>query len=401
MPDSASKTFPELDFNEPHDSDHAFLARFAALAPFARSTTGPFFSFRHRNAEALFSDENSRQIETEMLLFRAITSGPIMTVFQNAMLTANGEAHVRRRTPVARTFAFKLMDGMRGEIRALAERLVVEYKGKGAFDFLDRIAQQIPARMIARILGVPQEDLPLFTDWVNASARAFGPFNPEDQPHIETSLAAFADYVTRLLNARRAEPKEDFLSDYVRVTAEDGVLNEDEIRTQIMGLILAGSETTRTSICATLSQLLQHPDQWRAFCADPDGLKKQVIAEGLRYDPAIGGVPRVLKRDVEIEGYHMPEGALVVISFLAGMRDPELHARPDEFDIHRTDHPRWPLGFGAGAHRCLGEALARAELEETLAVIARDAPNTTLVVAPKITGLGGIRRIDKMEVAFA
>jgi cytochrome P450 len=256
--------------------------------------------------------------------------------------------------------------------------------------------------MIARILGVPQADLPRFMAWIDDTARAIGFFPPEMRDRIETSMVAFAAYVTELLEARRADPREDFLTDYVRATAEDGVLNEDEVRTQIMGLILAGSDTTRTSLAATLSQLLQHPEQWRAFCADPDGLKKRVVEEGLRFDPAVSGVPRILKQDMEVDGYMLQAGSLLVISFLTALRDPDVFANPDQFNIHRTDQPRWHLVFGAGPHRCLGEALARAELEETLAVIARDAPNTTLVGdPPRVEGLAGIRRIDRMETVLA
>jgi cytochrome P450 len=401
----AAESIPDLEFVDstaPFGGDHAYLARYVAKAPFARSPMGPIIAFKHKYAEALINDEVSRQIELESLMLRGIASGPIFTLFQNGMLTANGDVHRRRRQPVARTFAFKLMEGMRPEIRALAEELVRERKGKGRIDFLAEIASQIPARMIARILGVPQEDLPRFLGWVYDTARAIGLFPDELRPRIEASMTAFAAYVTGLLEDRRAHPREDFLTDYVRAAAEEGVLSEDELRTQVMGLILAGSDTTRISLCATLSQLLQHPEQWRAFCADPEGLKKQVVNEGLRFDPAVSGVPRILKQDLELDGYRLPAGSIVVVSFLAALRDGDVYAHPDAFDISRTDHPRWHLVFGAGPHRCLGEALARAELEETLAVIAREAPGTTLIgEPPRIEGLAGIRRVDRMEVALA
>lgn len=402
---SPGKPIPAIEFVEStasHGGDHAFLAQYVSQAPFARTPMGPILAFQHKHAEALINDEVSRQMELEIMMLRGISEGPIFTLFQNGMLTANGEVHRRRREPVARTFAFKLMDSMRPEIKALATKLVTQHKGRGPIDFLNEIAGQIPARMIARILGVPQADLPVFMSWIEDTARAIGMFPPELRPRIEASMAKFADYVTSLLEARRANPREDFLTDYVRATAEDGVLSEDEIRTQIMGLILAGSDTTRTSLCATLSQLLRHPDQWRAFCADPDGLKRQVVNEGLRFDPAVSGVPRILKQDIEIDGYQLPAGSIAVVCFLTALRDPDVYAQPNRFDITRTDHPRWHLVFGAGAHRCLGEALARAELEETLAAIAREAPNTTLVGAPPtIEGVAGIRRVDRMEAALA
>jgi len=90
----------------------------------------------------------------------------------------------------------------------------------------------------------------------------------------------------------------------------------------------------------------------------------------------------------------------VSICLLSAMRDERLYADPFKFDIFRADHPRWHAAFGTGAHRCLGEALARAELEECLAAIARLAPDTKLLRAPVVRGLNGIRRIDQMRVAL-
>src|SRR6185295_16223580 len=113
-----------------------------------------------------------------------------------------------------------------------------------------------------------------------------------------------------------------------------------------------------------------HPSQWRGFCEDPDGLKKGVVSEGLRFEPVISAIPRFSVRDFEIDGYHVPAGTLIGPSIVSVLRDEETYAEPERFDITRTDHPRWHPIFGAGAHRCVGEALARAELEETLAVIA-------------------------------
>ena len=151
----------------------------------------------------------------------------------------------------------------------------------------------------------------------------------------------------------------------------------------------------------TLASLLAHPEQWRAFCADPDGLKKGVVAEGLRYQPIVSGIPRVAIEDMDIDGYRIPAGTPIAVSLLSALRDPEVYADPETFDITRTDHPRWHPIFGGGAHRCVGEALAKAEMEETLATIARLAPNTALVgEAPKLEP-GAIRQVSAMQVAFA
>ncbi|HYD72606.1 MAG TPA: cytochrome P450, partial [Candidatus Binatia bacterium] len=284
---------------------------------------------------------------------------------------------------------------------ALAAELVEPRIGAGPIDFVNEIAAQVPARIIADILGIPRSDLPVFMRWIADTAESLGFVDLSRREQIEQSLVEFNAYVEGLLSVRRQEPRGDFLSNYVHTTQAEGQLSDAEIRTQVLGLILAGSDTTRGSLCLTLAHLLRHPDQWSAFCADPDGLKKGVVAEGLRYDPIVSGVPRVALRDLEIDGFLVPAGTPIAVSLLSALRDPEVYAEPDKFDIARSDHPRWHPIFGGGAHRCLGEALARAEMEETLATIARLAPNTELVGAAPKPAPGAIRQVDQMRVAFA
>jgi len=177
-------------------------------------------------------------------------------------------------------------------------------------------------------------------------------------------------------------------------------LSLGDLRWQVVTLIIGGSDTTRLALCSTLALLLSHPQQWQAFCQDPEGLKKQVVQESLRFEPPIASFARVPLKDIELDGVVLPAGLPVSLCLLSAMRDERVYADPFTFDIFRGDHPRWHPAFGTGAHRCLGEALARAELEECLAAIARLAPNTKLVQAPTVRGLTGIRRINQMRVAF-
>jgi len=115
----------------------------------------------------------------------------------------------------------------------------------------------------------------------------------------------------------------------------------------------------------------------------------------------VSGIPRVALNDMEVEGFLIPAGAIIAVSILSVLRDPDVYTDPETFNIHRTDQQRWHLAFGAGAHRCAGEALARVELEETFAAIARLAPNTRIVGPNPTLNPGAIRTVDKMIVAFA
>jgi cytochrome P450 len=391
---------PEIPWTTDENDAHAMLRGLREQAPMARTPIGMVMALHHRHIDLVTSDA-TRQLETEMLMMQGITSGPIFEMISSGMLFANGETHRKRRAPVSRTFAFKLMDAMRPKVTEVATELVEPRIGAGPVDFVGEIASQIPARIIADILGIPRADLPVFMQWIKDTADSLGFIDKSRQEQIEQSLVAFDAYVDDLLDERRKAPRGDFISQYVATTTEDRELSEKEIRTQVLGLILAGSDTTRGSMCMTLAHLLRHEDQWRAFCADPDGLKKGVVAEGLRYDPIVSGIPRVAVRDIDVDGFLVPAGFPVGVSLISALRDPEVYAAPDKFDIRREDHPKWHPIFGAGAHRCVGEALARAEMEETLVAIARLAPNTKLVGEFPRLKPGPIRQINAMQVAFA
>lgn len=396
---------PTVEFaqNSPEASSYDMFNQWREATPLVKVPIGfghMVLALRARTVEQIVGSE-TRQLETESKILQGVFDGPIYDFIAQVMLFANGDVHQRRRQPVARTFAFKLMEAMRPKAAAIAAELINERLGKGPFDYVNEFAAQIPARIIADILGIPRSDLPVFMQWISDTAEAIGFIDVARRPQIEESLVAFNAYVDKLLADRRANPRGDFLSDYVAATAASGDMTEGEIRAQVVGLILAGSDTTRNAMCMTLFQLLQHPEQWRALIADPDGLKKKASEEGLRYEPVVAGIPRVALDDMAVEGYLIPGGAMISVSLLSVLRDPEVYANPDSFDIHRTDQQRWHLAFGAGAHRCAGEALARVELEEVLAAIARLAPNTRIVGAAPRLNPGAIRTVDQMRVEFA
>jgi cytochrome P450 len=406
---TALKTYNDIpvldwDLQNPVASSYDLFKDLREQTPLVKVPMGMgsmVMALRARMVDQIVSPENTRQLETELKMMQGIFDGPIFDFVAQVMLFANGDAHQRRRQPVARTFAFKLMEAMRPKAAAIAAEIINDHLGKGPVDFLKDFAAQLPARIIADILGIPRADLPVFMRWISDTSESIGFVDVSRRADIEQSLTEFNAYVDQLLADRRSNPRGDFLSDYVAATAASGDLTEQEIRAQVVGLILAGSDTTRNSMCMTLSQLLHHPDQWQALCADPDGLKKKASEEGLRYEPVVSGIPRVTTRELEIEGFLIPPGAITMVSILSVLRDPEVYVDPETFNIHRTDQQRWHLAFGAGAHRCAGEALARVELEETLAAIARLAPNTRVVGAAPRLNPGGIRTVDQMQVEFA
>jgi cytochrome P450 family 103 len=377
---------------------HMILREAREKAPVGRSSIGMAFALRARHLDTVLSDA-TRQIETETLALQGVIDGPIFDIRKNSILFANGDAHRRRRQPLARTFAFKLMEGMRPKAALVAEELIREKLGAGAIDFVEDISGRVPAYIIADILGIPRSDLPRFQRYVQDAVDTLGFFDQSRRAELEASNREFLAYVGDLLDDRRRSPREDFLSEFAAATRESGEMSEEEIRVDVIALIVAGSDTTKNSIAMTLALLLRHPEQWKAMCADPEALKKGATAEGLRYEPVAMGVPRIAARDFDLDGFTINAGRVTIFSIVSASRDPEVYARPDAFDIHRTDHPRWHFAFGGGAHRCLGEALARVEIEETLAAAARLAPNAKLESMP-VMGNDPIRAVRNMTISL-
>jgi len=379
---------------------HAAYRDARAISPVIKNQMGIATGLRARHMETILSDA-TRQMENETLMMQGVIDGPLWDLRSNSILFANGDAHRRRRQPLARTFAFKLMEGMRPRAAAVAEDLVRANLGAGEIDFLNDVSADVPARIIAGVLGIPESDLPYFKGLVEEAVQTLGFFDQSLRPKYEANAVEFGEYVGRLLDDRRKTPRGDFLSEFAAATKESGEMSEAEIRADVIALIVAGSDTTKNSIAMTLNLLLEHQDQWRSMCADPDAHKKGAAAEGLRFEPVALGVPRFSVSPFELDGYDITPGMLIFFSIVSACRDPDVYANPDAFDITRADHPRWHFAFGGGAHRCLGEALARVEIEETLAAIARLAPNTKVTGPRPAMKAAPIRAVDQLKVAFA
>jgi cytochrome P450 len=293
-----------------------------------------------------------------------------------------------------------MIQDLRPHIRALADRLIDGLAGRGGADFLADFAAPLPARLIAGILGIPEAEAADFAAKVYTMTRGLGSFRDEDLPEIETAASGLIGYVERQLADRRRAPRDDFLSTYIARVDEDGALDETETLIQIVSVIIGGSDTTRFGLTSTLSQLLQRPDQWEALRADP-ALAPGAVLEGLRFEPPVGSIGRVVTQPVEIDGVLLTPGSLLSLSFVSGQRDETVFSDPHAFDIARRDHPRWSLSFGHGAHRCVGEALARAEMEEALIALSQRLPDLRLAGDPPTPkGHSGIRGITAMPVAW-
>ncbi|WP_247750867.1 MULTISPECIES: cytochrome P450 [unclassified Rhizobium] len=266
------------------------------------------------------------------------------------------------------------------------------------FDFAEMYASKLPALTIASVLGLPSTDAPFFTRLVYKVSRCLSPsWREEEFAEIEASAIELQDYVRATVTDRSRRISDDFLSRYLKAVREEGALSPIEEIMQLVLLILAGSDTTRTAMVMLPALLLQDPVVWSSLCRDQSGVAA-AVEEGLRFEPPVGSFPRLALEEIDLDGYVLPKGSLLALSIMSGLRDEKHYEHSQLFDVTRKQM-RWHLGFGAGAHRCLGEALARVELQEGLRTLLRRAPNLGVTGDwPRMIGHGGIRRATGMAV---
>lgn len=397
---AAVEDLPVLSVADLDADPHGMFRRYRAAYPFVRHETGGFLLLRHADIERLGNDSRIAASETAHPKRYGVTTGALFDFFEQGMLTANGTVHRRRRSPFSRSFAARTMADLRPHIRRSAEELIESWYADGQVEFASQFAAQLPARVIGDLLGLPRADIPSFTELVYSVTRFISAsILPDEIPESEAACQQLRDYVIKTLEDRRRAPRDDFLSDFLRKADAAGELSPLEIIFQIVQLIVGGTDTTRVAIVVQLALLLQHRGQWDAVCRDPS-LIPGAVAEAMRFEPSVASFIRVTTEDIEIGGAVLPARQFLILSTMSAARDEEAHERPDVLDIRRSGQQRPLPAFGAGAHRCIGGALARIELEESLAALAARIPQLHLDEAPVIKGHSGIRRVDTMQISW-
>lgn len=355
---------------------HTGFAKYRQIAKMIKMGDNSIFTnlIHYKDVEGMMTDGRTIQLETQSLEMTGITEGELHKFYANSMLTSNAPHHAKRRRPASRAFAFKLIQAWRPRIRSMVMEMIDNVKDDRKINFLENIASPLPAYLIAEFLGAPNDDAPYFASRVYSMSRGLGSFSSETLPDIENATKDLTAYVSNLLEQRRQNPQDDFLTDYLRIVEESGELSDDEMLIQIVTLILAGSDTTRFGLTALFYNLLAHREQWQAVCENPE-LARNAVTEALRYEPPAASIARVVIEPFELHNHKLTEGTVLALSIISAQRDETIFADPHTFNIMRTDHPKWSLSFGGGVHRCLGEALARAEMEEVLIAISQKLPD--------------------------
>lgn len=356
----------------PHDI-FGDVRKAQSCAPIAIGPLGPEILSYELSREML-RDNRFRLPPGITLAAQGITSGPLFDKMTSSLLGLDGAPHVRLRKLVSKAFTPRATARLQDTIHEVINGLIDRVMDEGRCDVVTDIARPYPTPIICALLGAPPEDWHLFADWTEEVFRAFN-FQTDvtfDESEIMRAWGELDTYVDGMVAARRHNLTDDLLSELIRAESDGDRLDADELRMLVAGFLMAGTDTTRNQLAASVQVLCEHPDQWAQLREKPE-LAMQAVEESMRHSPAACIVPRAATQDAEFGGYTFPAGTFILVNTLAANRDPAIYDDADRFDIARKDVPAI-LTFGGGAHYCLGANLARRELAEALVVLTRRLP---------------------------
>jgi cytochrome P450 len=325
----------------------------------------------------------------------SIHEGPLHDEMVHNIITIEGADHRRLRALVNRFFTPRAADARRPALRALLDELVPPFVAAGGGDAVAALAQPYPARVIAELLGAPAADAPRLARWSAVIQRQFDAIALlQDRAAIEQAVTELHGYLAEQLAARRAAPGEDLLSHLLAVEAEGERLSAVEAVNLALNVLIGGVDTTQAQLAHGLRLFAEHPEQWDALAADPS-LAPAAVEEILRVEPITPFSARMAVEDVTVRDVTFPAGTVVMVAACAANRETGGGA----FDITAERSSRI-LTFGAGTHYCLGANLARAELEEAFAHLARRVARIELAGEPDFDTPTGIYQLRALPLSL-
>ncbi|WP_234364867.1 cytochrome P450 [Streptomyces sp. RTd22] len=289
-----------------------------------------------------------------------------------------GEQHQLWRRLLGRVLTGKQAAALRPRIAAIGHALVDAMEaGPRPADLMAGFADPLPVRVIGVLLGVPERDWERFAYWSGTLYGADRYGEREIAAAGEDLMAYLGDHVAR----KRREPGDDLISQVIGITDAAGRSLPEAVLVRIArGLMVSGHETTSSAIGKLVPVLLDDRARWRRLL-DDRSLVRTAVEELLRFDVNRGpGMPRYLTEDIELGGQVIPKGSTTLSVIDAANRDERMFPDPDELDLGRS--PNRHISFGAGAHSCVGQALARTELQVALEILLERLPGLDLAVPP-------------------
>ena len=328
----------------------------------------------------------------------AIESGAFFDRAAELLLFLDPPDHTRLRRLVSRSFTPRRVRELEPRIEAIAHGLLDPLVDRGRCELMSEFAYPFPARVICELIGVPADETRHIIEPAPALAAGLEPgplLTVEARDAANAATVQLTDYLRDLIDRRRHAPGEDLLSALLHAEGES--LDEEELISIVLLLLVAGHETTANLLGNGMVALLHQPDAARELRHDP-ALDANAVDELLRYDSPVQMTLRIATEAVEVGGRVIEPGTAVVLCTGAANHDPATFPHPERLDWHRDDNPH--LAFGGGIHYCLGAQLARTEARIGLRALLDRIPSPVLAAEPVRRPSFTIRGLQRLDLTW-
>jgi cytochrome P450 len=401
-----------IDFNpmvSPHREDpHLFYRAARQRPPVLSPTLGAYLVTRYADPITVIDDPDTYSSKAALPMIYANPSEVVAelecgSVPETTMVVNEDEPdHVRFRRVFDAGFTGARVRVMLPTMRARAAELVDGFR-EGQADLVADYAIPFVQTVISAIIGFPPEDTARIQAWTDDFVLLWNPLAPVE-PRVEAAkrMADYTRYLQALIDDRRADPREDLLSDLIHGANGYPGVPDEHVHNIIRGAArVAGFDTTRDAITATMLVILQNPGVADQVRANPTKAIPRVTEEALRRDAPHRGLFRITTRDTTLGGTDLPAGSALLLLFGSGNRDETAFPRPDDVDLDRPN-VRDHLAFGRGLHVCPGAPMARAEIRVALETLIQRLPGLRLAegYVPTYIASYFFRGLESLDVTW-
>lgn len=360
-----------LPVSDPAFSVRSQAVRAAREASWCARTPYGLAVLRYDEVNRLIKDRRLRQGSWAWPAHNGVT-GRFADWWSGWLLNMEGEDHARLRRLLNPAFSPRALTELSPQFVALANELVDAFAARGECEYVSEFAEPYAARVVAKLLGIPESEWPTIAQLSATIGLAMGVTFREELPKIEAALDQLFAYCDAIIADRTSNPGDDFATTLVQAQRDGEKLSHTELRDSMALLVFGGFDTTRNQLGLAMATFAEHPEQWRLLAQRPD-LGKAAVEEVMRVNPTVTWVTREALQDFEFEGLAIEAGTTVHLLSESAGTDPRAFEDP-AFDI--TVEGRKPhFGFGGGAHHCLGHFVARMDMSVALPILAARMPD--------------------------
>jgi cytochrome P450 len=385
-----------LPVSDPSFSVQSDAVRRARAQGWCARTPYGLAVLRYDEVNKLIKDRRLRQGSWAWPAHNGVT-GRFADWWAGWLLNMEGEDHARLRRLLNPAFSPRALAELSPTFVALANELVDGFAATGECEYVSQFAEPYAARVVAMLLGIPEEEWPAIAEVSATIGLAMGVTFAQELPRIEDALDRLFAYCDAIIADRTANPRDDFATTLVLAQRDGERLSPTELRDSMALLVFGGFDTTRNQLALAMKTFAEHPDQWALLAQRPE-LGKAAVEEVMRVSPTVTWVTREALADFEFQGLTIEAGTTVHLFSESAGTDPLAFADPS-FDI--TAEGRVPhFGFGGGAHHCLGHFVGRMDMSVALPILARRMPDLRIGPGAEWMPLSGNTGAHRLPLLF-